>query len=374
LEVDHPDAESEHSVVDVAEDVAAVLRQAGFRSALLGLKEDPVQLVAEMRRQKPAAVFNLHEGSMHNGDTEAYVAGMLEWLEVPFTGAPFQTLTLARAKHLTKRLLVGAGLPTPAYYIVDRLPVPRQTCDWPVIIKPALQDASVGLDQDSVVTNQRQLERRVAFILEEYGPPVLVEEFIGGRELNVGLIENPALVALPPSEILFQKGSGTWPILTYAGKWHTDSPEFIKTPPRCPADLHPRLADRVARLAKEAYRLLGCRDYARIDFRIGPSGKPHILEVNPNPDISDEAGFTRCLAAAGISRAEFIVHLARSAIARTPVPRHIAMAGYLALKRRDESASTATGVFYPRPEDPGLRDKRGGSPRSTSSAGRVATP
>jgi D-alanine-D-alanine ligase len=156
----------------------------------------------------------------------------------------------------------------------------------------------------------------VAFILEEYGPPVLVEEFIGGRELNVALIEDPDLRTLPPSEILFQQGPGHWPILTYAGKWRTESPEFIQTPPNCPADISPRLARRAARLAEEAYRLLGCRDYARVDFRIRPSGQPTILEVNPNPDISAEAGFCRCLAAAGITRPEFIVQITRSAVAR----------------------------------------------------------
>src|SRR5579864_823428 len=161
-----PDAESEHSVVDVAEDVGDILREAGFRTSLLGLKEDPVQLVNEIRRLKPAAVFNLHEGSIHDGETETYVACILEWLQVPFTGSPSRTLTLAHAKHLTKRLLIGAGLPTPDFFIVDRLPLPRRTSDWPVIVKPAQQDASVGMDQESVVTNQRQLERRVAFILE----------------------------------------------------------------------------------------------------------------------------------------------------------------------------------------------------------------
>jgi D-alanine-D-alanine ligase len=316
LPPDHPDAESEHSVVDVAEDVGEILREAGFRISMLALQEDPVQLVNELRRLKPAVVFNLHEGSIHDGETETYVAGILEWLQVPFTGSPARTLTLAHAKHLTKHILIGAGLPTPGFFVVERLPLPRRTSDWPVIVKPAQQDASVGIDQESVVTNQRQLEKRVAYILDEYGPPVLVEEFIGGRELNVTLVEDPELRALPPSEILFQQGPGLWPILTYAGKWHTESPEFINTPPHCPADIAPRLARRVARLAEDTYRLLGCRDYARVDFRVRPSGQPTILEVNPNPDISAEAGFCRCLAAGGITRPEFIVWLVRKALAR----------------------------------------------------------
>jgi len=316
---DHPDAESERSVVDVAENVGEVLKGAGYRIALLGLREDPRQLIDELRRLKPAAVFNLHEGSSDNGETEVYVAGILEWLGVPFTGSPSQTLSVARSKPLAKALMIGAGLPTPASFIVERLPLPCVPTDWPVIVKPALQDASLGVDQESVVTNVRQLESRVAYVLEEYGPPVLVEEFIDGRELNIALVEDPELRCLPASEILFQQGPGTWPILTYAGKWRTDSAEFIKTPPRCPADISPRLAERVNELALAAYRLLRCRDYARVDFRVRASDKPYILEVNPNPDISPGAGFARCLAADGVSLAEFILHLSRRALVRAIV-------------------------------------------------------
>jgi D-alanine-D-alanine ligase len=321
LPPDHPDALAEHAVVEVAEQVAGVLRDAGLRVSLLGLKEEPQLLIAELRRQKPDAVFNLHEGSTLNGATEAYVAGVLEWLEVPFTGSQACTLSLARSKHTTKRLLLGAGLPTPDFFVVEQAPgkpptVPRCPLPWPVIVKPAEQDASVGLDQDSVVTGQRDLERRVSFILENYGPPVLIEEFIPGRELNVALFEDPDLRCLPPSEILFQHGPETWPILTYAGKWHTDSAEFVQTPPHCPANIPARLRDRVFELACQAYRLLGCRDYARVDFRVRPSGKPTILEVNPNPDITLDAGFSRCLAAARLPYETFLVQLADLAVKR----------------------------------------------------------
>src|SRR5262249_16858271 len=151
----------------------------------------------------PAVVFNLFEGNLDNAATESYVAGLLEWHGVPFTGSPMHTLSLARAKHLTKPLLRGAGLPTADFMVVDELPVPPCDLDWPVIVKPAQQDASVGLDQESVCTNQSQLEQRVRYILETYGAPVLVEEFIDGREFNVALVELPDLHYLPPAEIVF---------------------------------------------------------------------------------------------------------------------------------------------------------------------------
>src|SRR5439155_15792176 len=120
------------------------------------------------------------------------------------------------------------------------------TLDWPVIVKPALQDASVGLDQGSVVINQEQLAQRVFYLLERFGPPVLVEEFIGGREFNVGLVEVPELTVLPISEILFVGAKpGVWPIVTYDAKWKPETEDYLATPPRYPAKVSARLAKRL---------------------------------------------------------------------------------------------------------------------------------
>lgn len=318
LSEDHPDALAEHSVIDHARHVQDVLAGAGFRASLFSLREDPQLLVAELRRGRPDAVFNLYEGSYLNGETEAFVAGIMEWLRVPFTGSSFQSLSLALSKHLTKQLLVGAGLPTPDFMVVREMPAPRCAIPWPVIVKPARFDASVGLDQGSVVTNQRQLQDRVARVLEEYGSPALVEEFIDGREFNVALMEDPELRPLPPAEIVFEDGYDGWPILTYAAKWHTETDECRLSPPRCPAEIAPRLQGKIEELAMRAFRLLGCRDYARVDFRVRPSGKPMILEVNPNPDISTGAGFDRCLQTLGLDIADFYVSLARRALERDP--------------------------------------------------------
>ena len=321
---DHPDAYSEHSVVEIAQDMAKVLEaEGGFRTALLGLKQDPTALWTELRRRKPAVVFNLFEGNVENTDTESYVAGLLQWHGIPFTGSPMQTLTLARAKHLAKPLLRGAGLPTADFMVVSELPVPPCNLEWPVIVKPAQQDASVGLDQESVCTDQEQLEQRVQYVLETYGAPVLVEEFIHGREFNVALVELPDLQYLPPSDIVFpEERPGCWPILTYDGKWKPESSDYEITPPKFPADISPRLAERLGNIAMQAYRLLGCKDYARVDFRMKPNGKPFILEVNPNPEISPDAGFAGCLGSAKIAHQDFIVRLIRHALHRPqgPIP------------------------------------------------------
>jgi D-alanine-D-alanine ligase len=318
----HPDAESEHEILYTVEAVARTLLQAGYEVCRLGASHDPAVLVNGLRSLRPEVVFNLFEGTGDHADNEAYVAGVLEWLGLPFTGSPFQTLCLARHKHLTKHLFQGAGLPTPSFFVVDDVPVPECALEWPVIVKPATQDASVGLDQGSVVTDQARLTERVASLLRAYGPPVLVEQFISGREFTVALTDTASgLQALPVSEILFvEKGPGYWPIVTYDAKWKPGTRDYDATPPRYPADVTPKLGERLSALAMQAFRLLGCRDYARVDFRVRPSGKPYLLEVNPNPDFSPTAGFAGALTAGGLSHAQFTLDLVCTALARGQKP------------------------------------------------------
>jgi len=316
LPEDHPEYESEYTVVKIAESMATSLGMSGFRTRLVGVGRDPSVLWQDLRRARPSAVLNLYEGQLEDTETESYVAGLLQWSGIPFTGSPPQALSLARAKHTAKMVLRGGGLPTADFLVVEELPMPECTLEFPVIVKPAQQDASVGLAQESVCKNQSQLEQRVSFVLETYGAPVLVEEYIAGRELNVALTELPDLQFLPPSEICFKKRTGAWPILTFAGKWKLDSADYENTPPKYPADVPPRLAKKLGAIAMKAYRLIGCRDYARVDFRVDEEGKPFILEVNPNPEISDDAGFAGCLGAGAVPYHDFIVRLVQQALER----------------------------------------------------------
>jgi D-alanine-D-alanine ligase len=313
---EHPDADSEHEILETADVVCGHLRDAGFEVSRLGVERDPEVLLHGLKERRPDVVFNLFEGLADHGETEAIAAGLLEWLRIPYTGCPFPTLVLARDKARTKHLLQGAGLPTPGFLVVEELPVPPCELEWPLIVKPAAQDASVGLDQGSVVTDRERLEARVALLLEAYGPPVLVEQFVRGREINVGLIECPDLRILPPSEILFvEKDPDFWPIVTYDAKWKPGSRDYEATPPRYPAEVAPRLAEKLGDLARQAFHLLGCRDYARVDFRVR-SNRPYILEVNPNPCFAPSGGLVGGLQSAGITHAQFTIELVKSALAR----------------------------------------------------------
>jgi D-alanine-D-alanine ligase len=321
LPADHPDADAEHEILYTVDEVEKPLIAAGFNVSRLSVQRDPSVLLTHIKKRRPDVVFNLFEGLADNCDTEAHIAGLLEWLELPYTGCPYQTLCMARRKHVTKLLLQGAGLPTAPFFAVQELPVPENTLGWPVIVKPADQDASIGLDQGSVVTDQQKLNERVAYLLETYGNTVLVEQFISGREFNVGVVEYPELRVLPVSEILFtDPDPDYWPLVTYDAKWKPGTRDYESTPPKYPAEVAPRLRVKLEKLAAEAFRVLGCRDYARVDFRLTPAGKPFILEVNPNPDFSPLAGLSGGLMSAGLTHAGFAVELVRRALARGKKP------------------------------------------------------
>jgi D-alanine-D-alanine ligase len=321
LPPDHPDAESEIGILDNVAEVEAMLQQAGFQVSRLGVGYDPGVLVSGIARHRPQVVFNLFEGLADYDHVEAVAAGILDWLGVPFTGSPYSTLSLT--KPMFKHLFRGAGLPTPDFLVVDRLPV-ECPLDWPVIVKPGTRHASLGLDQNSVVSDHRALNERVAYLLEHYGAPVLVESYVPGREFNVAVIDNPDPQTLPIAEIVYlDRREGYWPILTYEAKWDTGSEADEMTPPVCPADIEPELADKLRDLALRCYRLVGCRDYARVDFRVDPAGQPYILEINANPDFSSGAGLARMLRAAGIDHAQFACDLVKNALARGGEPlRH----------------------------------------------------
>ncbi len=317
LPKDHPEADSEHEIVWVTEKLGEILGAAGMEVAPFGIDHRPDGLIARLREDPPDVVVNLFEQSVGHPAGEDWVAGTLEWLGVPFTGSGSETLCIARNKHLAKGLLRAAGLPTPDFYLAEEVPARAGLLAWPVIVKPCSQEASIGIDQGSVVTDQAALDARAGEILARYGGPVLIEAFIRGRELSVSVIADPAPRALPPVEILFiDPDPNFWPILSYEGKWKPDTREYDSTPPKYGADVDPVLGAELAAIACRAFTLLGCRDYARVDFRVTEDGQPMVLEVNPNPDISPNAFLSGCLQSGGMTHAQYVIDLVRGAHAR----------------------------------------------------------
>src|SRR3989441_6286645 len=239
-------------------------------------------------------VFNLCEGVHGKSEWEERVVGSLEFAGVPVTGASLWTIAACRRKAVANALLVQAGLPIPRWTVAqgkidDDFPLPA-------IVKPAAEDASAGLDRQSVVSDRKSLKARIAAMTEQF-EEVLVQQYVAGREFNVGIVGDRTL---PIAEIDFSTmPEGAWPILTYAAKWHVGSPEDLGSRPVCPAQVPQRLAERLCRLAEAAWRTMQGKGYGRVDIRVDNAGRPWILEVNPNPDLPDEAGLSRMAKAAG---------------------------------------------------------------------------
>ncbi len=188
-----------------------------------------------------------------------------------------------------------------------------------MIVKPSREDAGIGIETASVVSTIAELRKRVRHVIEQHDQPALVEEYIDGRELNVGILGNRKPVVFPISEI----DMSTLPkqyhrIITYNAKWMKGTDEYEHTKGICPAPLPPALEATIKEMALKAYQVLGGRDYARVDFRLSKENKPYILEVNPNPDISDDAGFARSARAYGYDFDELAGKIVECALERAP--------------------------------------------------------
>jgi D-alanine-D-alanine ligase len=322
---DHPESESEVDVLDTAADVFKTLTAAGFAVRKLGIGLDPQPLVDEVKQSRPDAVFNLFEGVPTQLGTEVGVASLLEWLNISYTGCPAACLALGRDKAMTKHLLTGAGLPTAKYVVVDRAPVPEWTGGWPAFVKPAMQDASVGIDQGSVVRNAAELEARARYVFDRFGPPLLIEEFVGGREFHVNVIEEGIgaerpLTVLPFAEIAFREARPDWwPVYTYTAKWNESSDEYRDSPLQAPVELPPEPTEQLRDLARRAFRLFQCRDLARIDVRMDSSGGFRIMEMNPNPYLISLA-LVKALEAVGRTHEQLVVQMALAALDRGGKP------------------------------------------------------
>ena len=319
LPADHPHAESEADVVAVAGEIATILERAGFEARCVAAAPPIARLVDDLSRPAPHLVFNLSEGFAGASAGEAWITSLLELMGLPYTGCPPGAQSLCHRKGRTKALLRGSGLPTPASFHAIS-PDPEPEFDGPYFVKPDAEDASLGIDQESVVNDRGRLAERVARLRAEVGPEVLIEAYLPGPEFNVGVVGLPGPTPLAVAEVVFRPRPGEWPILTYAAKWVVGSEADLASPIRCPAEIDPGLAGELGRLAVDAFVATGCRDVARVDFRLDAAGQPMILEVNPNPDLGPSAGWARALRASGRSYGETIVALAHQALARGPRP------------------------------------------------------
>jgi D-alanine-D-alanine ligase len=319
LAPDHPDSIAEADVSAVARTIAGALAAHGFTASTLAASPPVETMLSALLATEPDLVFNLVEGLYGSGVGATLVTGMIELAELACTGCPSESLCWCLSKSRAKGLLRGLGLPTAPFMVVaPGAPIPEWAGPWPAFVKPDAEDASLGIDQRSVVADQDALIEQVKRIRARYGGQVLLEAYLPGPEFNVGLLALPDPEPLPIAEVAYQTSPGSWPILTYESKWFVDSPADLASPIRCPALVDDSLARSLGTLAVAAFGATGCRDYARVDFRLDDRGAPMILEVNPNPDLGPTAGWARALRCSGRDYAATLAAVARGAIARGP--------------------------------------------------------
>lgn len=312
---DGPAAEP-HLIHEEIPIIEQALRAAGWETFTLPIGADILGALGMLAARRPRAVVNLCDDLLGRSDHEMHFAGALELLGIPYTGAPPLALGLCRDKAKTKLILRGHGIPTAPFVLVDNADAPLEGLRFPVIAKPAGEDGSLGITDASVAGDEPAARRAIEAGLKSYGP-MLVEEFIEGRELNVPVFGNDPPRVLPVSEIDFSGLVAGMPhICGYEAKWEPADARYSGTVGTCPAELTGQLQDRIEHWSALAFRSLGLRDYARIDWRLSPTRGLMALEANPNPDISPSSGFMRSVRAAGMDYPEFIEHLVKETLAR----------------------------------------------------------
>jgi D-alanine-D-alanine ligase len=302
-----PDA---RGVLEAVEAVRRALLRLGHAVTDLSVGERPIEALDALASAGPDLVFNLCESVDGDSAREASVMAAVELLGLRCTGSPSETLALSRRKDRLNPLLAAAGRPVPDW----TLACAGSALEWsafPAIVKPAGEDASIGVTQASVVTDSASLAAAL-----ESGRTLghlLVQRYLPGREFNVGIVGDRVL---PVAEIDFAGlAASLWPIVSYRAKWLDGCDEDRGTVSRCPAALDSAAAACAVDLARTAWRVAEGRGYGRVDLRTDADGRFHVLEVNPNPDLAPGAGLARMAQATGWRYVDLIDRIVTEAIA-----------------------------------------------------------
>ncbi len=301
------------AVVSCVDATAGALRRAGHQVLRIPVRRD-MQWLEPVKSVD--AVFNLCEGINGLSHMEYKVAATIELMGLPMTGVTTWTMVLCHRKSVLNAMLSSAGIPIPDWCAAQKVSDIPSRFPLPAIVKPLGEDASVGVDQGAVVTTRKALKERVAWGIEQF-ENVLVQRYIAGREVAVGFVGE---TMLPLSEISFAAMPGDhWPIVTYQAKWDPSSLDYKGTQPVCPADIEPVTAEELVQVATKAWKAVDGSGYGRIDFRIDADGKPWLLEVNPNPDSSPDAGLANMAKAAGWDYDALVVRILDVALERAGI-------------------------------------------------------
>jgi D-alanine-D-alanine ligase len=295
--------EADAAVLDTARSVEAALTSLGYQSSWLEVKSSLSGIAHEIARRKADVVFNLVESIDNDYGREWQVPALLDKHGLRYTGNRALPLRLCRAKDRARGVLARAGLAVspgvvlngPAELTAQRL----RNLRFPLFVKPARVDGSIGIDRDSICHDGAALEQRLAALAASLPGPYLVEQFLPGKEINVALFPSPEHGFVVPTEIDFSPVPPEYPrIITYDSKWNEASPEFASK--SVPALLDPDTHAAVCTLARKAFAALGGSAYGRVDMRLDESGQPNVIDVNPNNDIHRDAGLAAAARSVGV--------------------------------------------------------------------------
>lgn len=298
------------------------LAQNGHTSRRLAVDDSVQPVIDELTSSSPELVFNLAESFRGKSALESNVAALLNLLDLRYTGSSPAGLILAGDKTLTKKVLAFHGIQSAKFATVFRGQVDwAHEINFPLLVKPPQEDASLGITQKSVVNDVKELLDVISTTQQEYQSPVLVEEFIDGREFYVGVLGNSNVEALPIIELDFSKFPAGLPkIASWEAKWGDEGDEkgaqFEGTKSVFPTDLSEELTKKIQQVAIDAFQALRLRDYGRIDLRVTADEQVYVIEANPNCYLEKNSEFARAAEKSGLAYPALIGRIVELASAR----------------------------------------------------------
>ncbi|MBI5527082.1 MAG: ATP-grasp domain-containing protein [Deltaproteobacteria bacterium] len=268
-----------------------------------------MELLALLKKNRHLPVFNLCESLEGDSEKEKILPEFMEKHGIVYTGSGPGAIETCLDKFAVKKVFQRHGIPTPGASLIKSAVRNGhfRNINFPLIIKPVHEDASIGIAPASVVQNERDALDRARYLIRELEQPAMAEEFIEGREISVAVWGNFPPTPVESSEIDFSELPPELPkIVTYNSKWNKESPEYCGTKPICPARIDEDLKARVFDIAVRAFAATGCRDYGRVDMRVSKAGQPYVVDVNPNPDLSPDAGFFRSVSSKGLDFTQMV--------------------------------------------------------------------
>lgn len=304
-------------LTSVGLNIEKALKTKGHKATFFDMNQTPLPF-NDIAEANIDIAFNVCERVNNSSLLEPHAAAMLDCLGIPYTGSNPLTLALCIDKIKAKQLLEKRGLPTPRFDSVYHKDDPvRDDLRFPLIVKPANTDNSIGISNKSVVTSPRQLRDRINYVLGKYARPVLIEEFIEGDEVDVSILGNEERVkVLPLSRSIFTNlPPDVWGIYPFQAKWAEES-VYDEIDTERPAKYSQKLTQLISEICLDAYNHFDCHDYARIEVRVDRIGNPYIIEINPNPSINDNDCTPACAEMIGMNYEDFIMEILREAILR----------------------------------------------------------